>query len=161
MPDAQVLIGQIVLTSTQTSVAFANIPQTFGDLRLVATTVSSANAESYAYTYFNSDTGSNYSRVELYGSGSTPGSAATANLIPMTMTASGSGIYGSLIMNIMDYAATNKNKPVIYRNDASNSNALIGGGRWASNTAITSLTITAYSNAFGAGSVFSLYGVLA
>jgi len=153
-------IANITLGAVSASVTFSNIPQTYRDLKLVVSSVSSAAAESYAYTYFNGD-GSNYSRVEMVGNGSTTGSSNSANLIPITMPSSSAGVFGSAQINIMDYIATDKHKTVIYKNDTANSTTVAGAGRWASTTAITSIAITAYNNSFGAGSTFTLYGVLA
>lgn len=154
-------IANITLNTAASSVVFSNIPQIYRDLKLVVNSVSSAAAESYSYTYFNGDSGANYSRIEASGNGSTTGTSTSSNLIPITMPSSTSGTFGNAQINIVDYSASDRHKTVLYQNDTLNNTVVIGAGRWASTSAITSISITAYSNSFGIGSTFTLHGVLA
>jgi hypothetical protein len=85
-----------------------------------------------------------------------------------TTAASGGLVFGSLIMDILDYANTNKYKTTrgIIGFDTNGTVAGYGGrvglisGNWRSTSAITSITFTVDNAAnYSANSKFSLYGI--
>lgn len=155
-----VLLNQVTLAANSTTVTFSNIPQTFGDLVLTVNGLS-VSGESYYYSYFNSDTGANYSRVEMFGTGSSTGSGPHSNLIPITLHSSSPSNH---ILHVMDYSAADKHKSVLYRNNSISSGAsvLAGTGRWANTAAINTIRLEGFSTAsFAAGCIISLYGVFA
>jgi hypothetical protein len=60
----------------------------------------------------------------------------------------------------MDYAATDKHKTVLTRNNVSGTGVEAQAARWANTAAITSVTVITSSGAgFATGTVISLYGV--
>jgi hypothetical protein len=62
----------------------------------------------------------------------------------------------------MDYSATDKHKTVLARHNNSAGEVSMSAGRWASNTAINSISLKVLpSGSFNSGATFSLYGVIA
>ena len=148
-------ISTQVLSGTATTVTFSSIPSTYTDLRLVIN--AGMTGVGYAYLYFNGDTAANYSRTEVFGSGTTTASSRFANLIPVTLdTTLGST---SNIIDIFNYTNASILKPIQYK-FASSGLSLNGSGLWRSTSAITSLSVVGYSTTtFTVGSVFTLYGI--
>jgi hypothetical protein len=119
---------------------------------------------------FNSDTGSNYSWHELLGDGSTAIAAASATQTSMRagrMPAGGitASVFGTTIVDILDYANTNKYKTIrvlgaFDTNSASPNGAIVlGSGNWRSTSAITSIKLTPAAETFAQYSSFALYGI--
>jgi hypothetical protein len=66
-----------------------------------------------------------------------------------------------MVMQILDYSATDKHKPCLIRNGTVTvSTTIATAARWGNTAAINSLEIFT-SNTFLAGSTFSLYGRIA
>jgi hypothetical protein len=165
MPDAQILIGTITLTSTQTSIVFSNLPQTYRDLHLTIST-SMPSAASPAWRA-NNDSGSNYASVGGYYNTTTASSMSNTG-----QTQGAIGFWPAspaindpiiAILDLLDYSTTDKHKTVVTRTNQTSSNTDFSTSRWASTAAVTSLTILGWGGAgsFAAGSIFTLYGVLA
>lgn len=163
MPDAQVLIGQVTLASAQTSVSFTNIPQIYGDLRLVCKLgVSSANGGGFM---FNDDTtNGNYSWVQMLGNGSSTlsntGALANSRMAISPNYNLPTSLSLNFTMDVMDYSATDKHKTMVWRADDSAQNTLTIAGRWASTNPITKIDLSSNVTTWLAGSTFYLYGVL-
>jgi len=140
------LLDSVTLASSATSVVFSSIDTSYGDLILIA------EADQTIRVQFNSDTGSNYYYVLMYGDGSSTYSIAGS----YTSITAGNANY-ACITQIMDYAATDKHKCVLNRR---NSDLVMArGDRWANTSAITSITIFSGGTAYSAGGTFNLYGV--
>jgi hypothetical protein len=107
---------------------------------------------------FNGDTGSNYPAVFMDGYGSSTGSfTASAGYADVAVF---STIQGNAILNIMDYSATYKHKTILGRVNLTDWGTRAFATRWASTSAITSLTISiAGGPVFAIGSSFALYGI--
>jgi hypothetical protein len=168
MANAHVLISSQTLGSAVTSVTFGlggTLSQAYRDLRLVIVARSSGSSTDYVNISFNGDTGSNYSRVQMYGDGSTYSSSATSsNIVQGTIpnSTSASTDVGVCTIDIMDYSATDKHKTFLTRNSRATTEAFAQASRWANTAAITSVTFTTYTGStYAAGSSFYLYGVLA
>jgi len=155
-------LANITLGSTAATVTFTSIPATYRDLVLVY----NGTVETGATTgiRFNGDTGSNYNEVVMYGVGSGSGtSTATANLTGLNVGYPGTGIT-QIRVQIMDYSATDKHKTTLSRSDNSAIVVAALAGRWASTSAITSITFRNSESQsgiydFNAGSTFALYGI--
>ncbi len=119
---------------------------------------------------FNSDTGSNYSWHRLDGDGdtgaATAGSATSQTTIIVdrfTASTATASQFGAFILDILDYANTNKYKTT--RNLGgydNNGNGLItlGSGLWQNTNAITSIKLIDRSgNNLIQYSQFALYGI--
>ena len=162
-------ISSVSLSSAQSSVEFNNIPSTYTHLqvRLVARSGSGSSNDSYMNLTFNSDANSNYASHQLFSDGSASGSNAFANQtviyihrIPGGST--NSSTFGAVILDILDYANTNKYKIVRTLGgwDASGSGRIsISSGLWQSNSAITRIMLTPEAGNFPQYSQFTLYGI--
>jgi hypothetical protein len=152
-----VLLNQITLTTTPSTVTFSNIPQNYGDLRLVV--AGTLNSFDGVGVRFNADSGNNYSSVVMFGSGSSFGS------INYTGAEAAAGILSSTqgvsTADIMDYSSIDKHKTVVSRGDVADTQTRANASRWANTAAVTSMTVVAGGGAktFGAGTILSLYGV--
>ena len=115
---------------------------------------------------FNSDTGSNYSQHELYGDGS---SAYTSNAVSttaiatyyLTGTTPNAADFSAGVIDILDYANTNKYKTARLLSGVDNNGAGIidfSSGLWMNTAAINTITLFVGSN-FVNGTQFALYGV--
>ena len=152
------------------SISFSSIPSTFKHLqiRLIARSAFASN-EDYVNLKVNSDTtGSNYARHLLYGTGASVAAAASTgstitNLGEIAAANSTSGIFGAFVVDLLDYANTNKNKTIrSLGGDDRN-----GGGEidfnsilWMNTNAISSIQLTTYTgNNFAQYSQAALYGI--
>jgi hypothetical protein len=150
-------LGNVTLGSTTSSVTFSNIPSTYRDLILVysgtTTTISGVIAR------VNSDSGSNYSLVRMFGASSGANSSSTTtDYLPVVYT--GNPVTGISVLQIMDYSATNKHKTALTRAGGIQYDVTEAlSSRWANTAAITTLQIVSLN--FVAGSTFNLYGIVA
>lgn len=164
-------ISSITLSAAQTSIEFNNIPGTYSHLQIrnIARITASQDRDSIKLQ-FNSDTGSNYARHSLWGSGSAASAYGNApdsyvlltDFAAATATAS---IYGAAVTDILDYANTNKYKTVrslggVDLNAAVTVYDGLNSGHWRNTNAITSITLTPYTgSSFAQYSSFTLYGI--
>jgi hypothetical protein len=151
------------------SVSFTNIPNTYSHLQIRWIARDDFNSQaSDANMRFNSDSGSNYSWHQLIGDGSsaqayasTSQTAARTGII--VGSTGGSNVFGSTVLDILDYANTNKNKTI--RNlagwDGNGTGSIaLNSAAWLSTSAITSITITPrVGTNFQQYSQFALYAV--
>jgi hypothetical protein len=118
---------------------------------------------------FNGDTGTNYSRHYLYADGSSVSAGADtsttfANVGLLTGANAGSSMFGANIIDILDYANTNKFKTIrcLSGEDRNGSGDLqFASGLWRNTNAITSITIISQAgvSTMQQYSHFALYGI--
>jgi len=150
---------------------FTSIPATYKHLQVRALIRGTASASAIsANMQFNSDTGSNYSYHELYGSGAGGGQASDGttqtrfflhgNAPAATALASS---FGVAVMDILDYANTSKYKTTRCLNgmdvNGTGGYILLDSGNWRNTNAISSIQITPSSGNFAQYSSFALYGI--
>lgn len=155
-------IASVIIGANTPSVTFSNIPQTYTDLVMVLSLVSSSTA-TYTNLRINSDTGSNYSRTYLLGTGSAALTGRDSNVTQIAgldTTATGSTFAGPHILNFQNYSNTTTNKTYIWRENLAGSQVVLGVGLYRSTSAITSITLATNANNYGVGSTFNLYGIL-
>jgi hypothetical protein len=155
-------LATVTLGTTASSVTFSSIPATYRDLILVIAGTSTA-ATNWRVR-FNSDSGSNYSFVAMYGTGSAATSNAFSGENKGTIVLGSYGGVTSLtqsILQIMDYSATDKHKTFLARTDSSTAATEALANRWANTAAITTVNVFPESTTWTVGSTFSLYGVIA
>jgi hypothetical protein len=144
------------------SITFSSIPSTYTHLQIRGI-ARDASGNNNGYIQFNGDTGSNYSYHYLVGGGSSAsagGAASATNSLVMQYN-NGSNMFGATILDILDYANTNKNKTVRSLNgwDQNGSGSIfMWSGLWMNTSAISSITLTEAGN-FAQYSSFALYGV--
>lgn len=158
-------ISTINGTGSSGSIVFSSIPSTYTHLQLRGsyqdTTASSFQSQ---YLYINGDTAANYSWHYLLGDGATTytnASVSATNILAGQTVLTNNSNYAVLIIDILDYANTNKYKTTrgLYGNDQNGSGRVqLVSGAWRNTAAITSLTISTTGN-FPTASKFALYGI--
>lgn len=162
-------IATNLLASATSTITFSNIPNTYKHLQ-IRYIARSTRADAYGYfrIRFNGDSGSNYSSHNLYGTGATVASNAStsASSIESTQITGASAtasIFGAGVIDILDYANTNKFKTerFLTGDDRNNTQGFIyfKSGLWMNTAAITSITISDEFNNFDTNTRFSLYGI--
>jgi hypothetical protein len=145
------------------TVSFTSIPATYTHLQIRGIARTATNVS--LGLQFNSDTGSNYSRHFLNSNGSSVaagGAANTTNSYAGT-TATATSAFGANIIDVLDYANTNKYKTTRTLSGGDNNGSgfvQFMSGSWRNTNAVTSIdifqvdgdTITQYSQ-------FALYGI--
>ena len=149
------------------NVEFTSIPATYTHLQIRFIARDSGNATGEINAQFNSDTASNYSFHQIYGSGTSVaasgnGSTAYTKVGEITGTSYNASIFGVGIIDILDYKDTNKYKTVRSltgeEHNTSFSYLVFISGNWRSTSAITTIKLTP-TNTFGQYSQFALYGI--
>lgn len=154
-------IATTTLSSNATTITFSSISSAYTDLRLVFTGTASTN-DDFKLQY-NNDTGTNYSRTDLYSNGSANSSSSASNAADIRIGAS-DGLDGNVAfasIDIFSYAgSTNKTCLITYSHDKNGSGYIYRTiGLWRSTSAINSIKLTQNAN-FVTGSKVTLYGIL-
>jgi hypothetical protein len=152
-------LATVTLGSTGTSITFSNIPGTYRDLVLISN-ITRATADGVIQIQLNGDTGSNYSRVWMLGTGSGSGSSGTSTDAAYRMLSYSTRL-STVISQLFDYSATDKHKTMLWRGNDSGAEVNAMAGRWANTAAVTSLRVYSDAGNFASGSTFSLYGIVA
>lgn len=166
------LLETEILTGTQASVTFSSLNSTYGadyqHLQIRYTTRSTRAADdSYIKVTFNGSATGYYGHL-LYGDGS--GSPASLYWGTSTFLYAGWGAgnnaasssFGAGVMDILDAFSTTKRKTMRDLSGRTSPTRIgLGSGSWASNDALTSITLTADNNDWAIGCRFSLYGLKA
>ncbi len=146
------------------SISFTSIPATYTHLQIRYMTLFS-QADYSGYIQFNSDTASNYVWHRILGTGSSilaQNATSQGNGIVGIGAASSTNTPGGGVVDILDYANTNKFKTVkdLSGTDA-NGNGYIQfvSSLWRSTSAITSIQLSTASGVYNQYSQFALYGI--
>lgn len=161
MATAITPLANITLSSSASTVTFSSISGSYRDLLLVVSANTSVTTDN-AFRV-NSDSGSNYSTVVMYGTGSSAASSSDSGSYGF-VGYSNTTEYAAQITHFMDYSATDKHKTIISRYGPAGNYVIARAARWASTSAITSITLyagTPGGTTFTSGSTFALYGVSA
>lgn len=160
-------------TGSSATITFSSIPSTYQHLHLRMIARDTLNGGTNPLIFFlrlNNDTAVNYVHHSLDGDGASviAGYDNTANRIPFGyFAASGyaSGMMGTAILDIHDYASTSKNKTVrsfsgVDRNNTTGGTVTLRSGLWLSTSAINRIDITNNAGSpFTTDSTFALYGI--
>jgi hypothetical protein len=162
MPKTYEPISTQTLGTAVASVTFSSIPQTYTDLVMTVATISSTT--NYPYVVLNGDTGTNYSKTWLTGTGSVvssgrDGATAISYITANAASTTSSGFIS--IVQFMNYANTTTNKTFLSRSNNAGSGVDLQVNLWRDTSAITSVQILANTGTFSAGSTFTLYGIKA
>jgi hypothetical protein len=171
--DFESIATTTVGVSSQATITFSSIPSTYKHLQIrgLCRLGSSSTGTNDIFIRFNSDTASNYSRHGLFGTGSTTGTGGAASTTSAYATratspraGSTANAFGVFVIDILDYANTNKYKTVrgLGGADTNDTNGVVSlaSGNWRSTSAITQIDLTdelGYS--FVQYSSFALYGI--
>ena len=149
-------------TGSSGTITFSSIPATYASLQIRCIANDGDNGQ--IIMRFNSDTGANYARHNLRGTGSIADAGGTANTTSITnmgWAAGTTNVMGAAIIDIHDYASTTKTKVAraITAYDANGTGAIyLASGLYNSTTAINSITFFVGGN-FNTQTVFALYGI--
>jgi hypothetical protein len=147
-------------TGSSTTISFTSIPLTYQHLqiRFLAFTSAAMNIN----VRFNSDSAANYAYHQLVGDGASPSAAGVANSSVMFGGYATASQYGVGVIDLLDYANTNKNKTMrsLHGSDANGSGlVLLRSGLWQNTNAINRIDLIAGSGNFTTASSFALYGI--
>jgi hypothetical protein len=151
------------------TITFSSIPSTYTHLQVRAL-IRGETTLSRPALRLNNDSGTNYVVHGLYGTGSSVGAYADLNMtyIDTTVVSQSSdtaSVYGVVIVDILDYANTNKNTTVrcLGGYDANGSGyASLHSGLWRNTAAVDRLDFVAgsvSSGDFNQYTTFALYGI--
>lgn len=167
-------IATVTVGTDATSISFSSIPSTYASLHIRMMSrmnAYNANANITSRLTFNGDTSSTYWFHWLEGNGSAASAGGSSNTYinirssVMDTADSNTNAFAVGIIDIHDYASTNKNKTVRYlagneKNVANTAYRITAGsGLWSSTSAVNSITLTNEIDKYETGSVFSLYGI--
>lgn len=144
------------------TITFSSIPSTYTHLQ-IRMLAQNGNTNKNLSIRFNSDSGANYSRHILYGTGASALATGDINKNEVDAYISPTGGFGAAVVDILDYANTNKYKTTraLGGYDANGSGWMtLTSGNWRNTAAITSITLDNFASNFAQYSTFALYGIL-
>ena len=145
----------------QSSIVFTSIPATYTHLQIRG--ISRGAQVATNFMRFNGDTNSNYSTHYMFGDGTNVASGiGISDKMYAFFSTTVSGFFGGAIIDILDYANTNKNKTIrsLSGGDENASGyAEFLSGSWRNTNAITSITLIPGSGNIAEYSRFALYGI--
>lgn len=156
------LIDSTTLGSSTATITFSSLDTVAADYRdlvlIVEATVISGGEG--LRIRFNGDTGSNYYNVGMRGTGSSTASSNVNttyfDLQGMNMLTGANSLY---VCQFLDFAQTDKHKTALFRGNRPSGVVFAGASRWASTSALTTITVQTTGNDFSAGGTFYLYGI--
>lgn len=145
------------------NVQFTSIPQTFTHLQIRESALTTATDPS-TLIRFNSDTGNNYANHQLYGTGSSVLASGNSSINyifgnPFTNSSTSPSVG---VVNILDYANTNKYKTVRVLSGIDTNGGgyvILRTGLWMNTNAITSIQLPINAGSYSQYSHFALYGI--
>lgn len=173
IPSDYESIATITLVSSVINNDFTGISQTYKHLQLrvigrVDDTGSNAGPLRIRVGNGSIDTGSNYARHSLEGTGSAAAAqgAASQTNIALTQTlpenSALADTFGVAIIDILDYTSTTRNKTIraFHGNDRNGlGNILLSSGLWINTSAINQIRLYSDGSGLKAGTIISLYGI--
>ena len=163
-------IGTYTTVSGETEVTFS-VPDTYTDIVAVVTGSTAVNGQDFRIRLGTSgggvDTGSNYSTLRV-GSNRTSGTAGAASsytntaatIIGTYFLVGGGNDQQTHIVNINNYAKTNKQKNVLIQGGDGEVEVLMVVGTWNNTGAIGLIRFLQAGTTWTTGSVLTIYGIL-
>ena len=154
------LIASNTLSSVTTDITFSSIPATYTDLVIVANYKASGGGK-YVSMRLNGDTGTNYSRTELLGNGTSASSQrlSNENYAYLTSIYAPVGEWATFLINLNDYSNTTTFKTILTRGNNTSTGTGANVNLWRSTAAVNTILLTALSSGYDIGSTFKLYGI--
>lgn len=153
------------------AINFTSIPSSYTHLQLRAIARDNRSAENTVfYMQFNGDTGTNYGAHDFFGTGSAVEAIAdnstNQTVIVLNRPTGATALtnnFGAIVLDILDYTSTNKNKTLRYLAGYDNNGSgrvYLSSGLWRnSSTAISSINIVPVTTPIQQYSQFALYGI--
>ena len=169
-PNSYASIATVTVGSGgASSITFSSIHSTYTHLQIRGISRSTyVGSGDGTIVQFNGDTGSNYAYHLLIGTGSSVVAAANSSYTYMyvgdtTGSTSTSGMFGTFVLDLLDYTNGNKYKTLrtLNGNDQNGSGSVrFVSGLWQNTAAVNAITINSFNGAgFAQYSSFALYGV--
>lgn len=162
-------IASTTVESPVATIQFDSIPSGYTDLKLlISARENYAAVATTVYVRFNNDSGANYSRRRLVGSGSSTASYSATGETWVYLSASAPGTtatsstFGNIELYIPNYTSSNAKSlsaDTVSENNATEAYATLQASLWSGTSTISSITLGSDGN-FVANSTFTLYGVL-
>lgn len=164
-------IATYTLSTSSADITFSVIPATYTHLqiRFIARTARASFQDDNMALQINADTGANYAYHQLSGDGANATAAAVTTNTDIrvgriTAATATSGNFGTGIIDILDYADTNKYRTVrtLSANEFNGSGTItLFSGLYQSTTAVSSIRLFSQTgaNSFVQYSSFALYGI--
>jgi hypothetical protein len=169
--DGYYQIATTTVSSPVGNIEFTGIPSTYTHLQIrgIARTDRASFTEDQIFVRLNSDTATNYSYHRFYSDGASVTSAASSTIAEMSTfyapaASATSSIFGSVVIDILDSANTNKYKTLrmIGGHDRNGGGYVsLFSGNWRNTDAITTIKLFPSSANLVQYSSFALYGVTA
>jgi hypothetical protein len=149
------------------SVTFSSIPATYSHLQIrIMGRTDRASTRDVVSLKFNSDSGANYTEHYLYGDGSSANAGGStgetsANTYRVAGGSAASNIQGTIIIDILDYASTNKYKTLrsLGGVDLNGSGEIwFNSSLWLNTAAINNIVLTSIGT-IQQYSSYALYGI--
>ena len=157
-------IATVTVGSGGTSFAeFTSIPSTYKHLQIRCSIRGTAN--NYQLVRLNSDSANNYAYHYMYGTGSAigAGNVTSTSSMGFTDTTNTASIFNGLIIDILDYTSTTKNKTLrgFGGFDTNGAGFLsMNSGLWFKTPeAVTTVRFTPDTGSYAEYSSFALYGI--
>ena len=150
------------------TVTFSSIPSTYAHLQIRAIVRGDGgNTDNGFYLRLNSDSGTNYTRHRIRGDGSSASASANTSLDyaaqgGMPAGGAAANIFGTLIVDILDYADTNKYTTIrsLIGEDRNGAGSIsLTSNLWLNTNAITSILLAFDGPNMVQYSHFALYGI--
>ncbi len=145
------------------AVEFTGIVGTYSHLQIRGLAKGGEATYSQFKIQFNSDTGANYSTHALYGTGTAAGAEGFSGYSFGAFYSGSTTNFGALVIDVLDYANTNKYKTVrtLAGVDGNGSGIIdLASAGWRNTNAVTSVKITtAGTGTIAQYSHFALYGI--
>lgn len=160
-------IASTTISGTGTAtITFSSIPQTYTDLELVIQVRENSGSDGNTFIQFNSDSGTNYSLTQLYGSGSAGGSNRASSQTKTGFYGNASQVdpsttYGFSKAYIFNYSNSTTYKSIYSQGNYTAIEVVARTHLWRSTAAITRIDLTLASGNYANGSVVTLYGIAA
>jgi len=159
-------IATYTVSSATPTISFTSIPSTYTDLVLIIGSALSATSSKGGLFTLNSDTGTNYSRTELYGTGSSAGSSRGTNISSSAtyigaITGFDTTNPANAILHFMNYSNTATYKTVLGRFTLATQESDATVYLWRSTSAINRIDLNLQSSVNWTAGTFTLYGIVA
>lgn len=161
MPSTYEPIATTTLGSTASIITFSSIPSTYTDLVLVVACLDSGAGRTRLR--LNGDSGTNYSRTNLVGNGSSAASyqGSNENQFDLSVAAATSSTNPTTqIISVNNYSNTSTNKTIISRYNLAGAAVEAMSGLYRSTSAITSVSYFTQGT-LQIGTTATLYGIKA
>ena len=161
-------IATTTLGSDTSSISFTSISGSYTDLVLILFARSTRpTTDDTLVMRFNNDSGSNYSKTRLVGTGSaassyTSGSTTAFLLDAISGASNPTGEFSPNIYNIMNYSNTTTYKTIVTRSNTASAYVVAETGLWRSTAAVNRIDLSLNTGPnFKAGTMATLYGIQA